>query len=505
MPTDDADYWAERRKELLAQMEADEAKLKAELEKLYASEVAKLEREIASYYQRYGEKNVIEYRKLLAGLDEADRALLIERMDEFARKYPQWAHLMPVRETIYKLNELEGVQTSIRLRQMEIGAIEQRELRAHFEAQAVRSANLAADLLGFGSEFYTLNSAVVKATVGRAWSNAMSYSDRIWANREKLAAYLNEEFGKLIARGVPYDQCAKELCERFEGVSKSDSMRLVYTEGTFVFCEANAQVMSQEFDEYEITTAGDGRVCKICRQIADRVASFPVRYEDRKPGANFPPFHPWCRCDAVPHVGDWDAWLDKRAKAEPGGGKAAVECRKAPERLHSMSVVEVATQAAALDVLINSAWQLYRKDKSLGNFENTVGALVDTYSGDGFITAEGGAKIAGKELQIASWIAAGGKDVRFLYASAVQGSHTPDILIDGVAWEIKRIESSNPRKIKTRINEAKSQSGNIIIDLSVSGISIDEAIAAVSEMMGDPQIKTVVIVKDGEAFILGKQ
>lgn len=511
MPTKDGDYWAERRKKLLAQMEGDEAKLNAKLERLYASEAAKLEREIAAYYQRHGEKNVIEYRRLLASLDEADRALLIERMEEFGRKHPQWAHLLPVRETIYQLNELEGIQTSIRMHQLEIGAIEQEELEAHFEAQALRSANLAAEQLGFGSNFYTVNAAAVAATVGQAWSNEKSYSERVWDNREKLAAYLNDDFGKLIARGVSYDQCVKELSERFEAVSKRDMHRLVFTEGTFVFNEAHAQVLSQEFGEYTLLTAGDGRVCKICRDIAEQTAKSPVRYEDRKPGVNFPPLHPWCRCDTAPHVEDWDAWIDERTaggvgsatpKGEGKGGEGGPQTFA--ERLHSLSTDEVVAATAALDKLLNFAWQLYRKQKTSSNYENTVGVLIDSYSGDGFLTAESGAKIAGKELQLASWLSAMGRDVRFLYAPSEKGSHTPDILLDGVPWEMKRVESPNPNKIKTRINEAKLQSGSIIIDLSVSEISIDDASKAVWEMMDDPKIEKIVVIKDGEAFLFEK-
>ena len=41
--------------------------------------------------------------------------LLIQRMDEFEKKYPEYADLMPIRESIYKLNRLEGLQQSIRL------------------------------------------------------------------------------------------------------------------------------------------------------------------------------------------------------------------------------------------------------------------------------------------------------------------------------------------------------------------------------------------------------
>ena len=44
------------------------------------------------YYQEYGKNNVIEYRKLMEALSDEDKRLLIEQMDEFAKKYPQYAH-----------------------------------------------------------------------------------------------------------------------------------------------------------------------------------------------------------------------------------------------------------------------------------------------------------------------------------------------------------------------------------------------------------------------------
>lgn len=41
--------------------------------------------------------------------------LLIQRMDEFEKKYPEYADLMPIRESIYKLNRPKVLQQSIRL------------------------------------------------------------------------------------------------------------------------------------------------------------------------------------------------------------------------------------------------------------------------------------------------------------------------------------------------------------------------------------------------------
>lgn len=306
--TRDAAYWASRRRDLLAQMEADEAKLADKLARIYARQARALERDIAAYYREYGEGDVIQYRRLMADLSDADRRLLIERMDEFAAKYPKWAHLMPVRESIYRLNELEGIQTSILIRMMEIGAIEQGELEAHFRELARRAANLAAEEMGFGSDFYAINSQVVTETVGMAWADGKSFSASVWDDREKLAAYLNDDFAQMIARGASYEKCAQALSERFERVSRNDIRRIIFTEGTFLFNEAQAQVHRQWFEEYALSCA-DSRACPVCREVQAEQKRHPARFDDRKPGVNFPPLHPWCRCSYTVEVDDWDAWM----------------------------------------------------------------------------------------------------------------------------------------------------------------------------------------------------
>ena len=91
-------YWTRRQEQLKQTAEKDEAKLKKRLSSFFDAEFKRLEKEIAAYYQTYGVDNVIEYRRLLESLPDEDRRLLIERMDEFVRKYPQYADLMPVRD-----------------------------------------------------------------------------------------------------------------------------------------------------------------------------------------------------------------------------------------------------------------------------------------------------------------------------------------------------------------------------------------------------------------------
>lgn len=307
----DASYWRRRSRELLDAMEADEASMIQRLAGAYKSEAAKLARDIRAYYAEYGQDDVIEYRRLLASCSEADRRLLIEDMEKFGRKYPKWAHLLPVRASIYKLDAMEAIQMQIYLQELKIGAIEQDEFEHHLQEQALRAANLAAEQMGYGASFYTLDSGIVQACVGLAWSAGENYSERIWANRQKLTAYLSDDFAKAVARGVAYDKIARDMAERFEDVSVRNAKRLVFTEGTFIFNEAQARVHEQRFDAYTVETVRDGKVCEDCKGIQDVSKDDPIPFSDRSPGINFPPLHPWCRCVYQVAAPDWDAWIDE--------------------------------------------------------------------------------------------------------------------------------------------------------------------------------------------------
>ena len=129
-------YWPQRQEELAAALEKDEAALKRRLLRQYEAEAAKLEREIAAYYKRYGEDNIVKYADLFKKLPDSDIMFLIQRMDEFEKKYPEYADLMPIRESIYKLNRLEGLQQSIRLQQRELGGIRSEERRVGKECRS---------------------------------------------------------------------------------------------------------------------------------------------------------------------------------------------------------------------------------------------------------------------------------------------------------------------------------------------------------------------------------
>lgn len=329
------EYWKKRQRKLNKALEQDEAALNKRLADVYSEEEARLRQQIAAYYTAYGENNVIEYRKLLLALPERDYNLLMSDMERFAEKYPEYAHLLPVRSSIYRLNRLEGLQLSIYMEQMRIGAIEQVELDTHLEQTAKHSYDSVIAKTGTVGEE---NADIIKSVVRTNWTGMGNYSARIWQNRTKLAQTLKTDVTSAFARGDSYDKIVSNVSQRFH-TARSETYRMVYTEGTFVMNEARAKAIEKTFDYYSVCTVGDGRVCEKCKDAQDKTRSHPVKFSDRIAGVNFPPFHPWCRCTEQVVIPDPQEWIEQYVAAHGGDPEVTGEQKeKAKELLKEFAI-----------------------------------------------------------------------------------------------------------------------------------------------------------------------
>lgn len=310
-------YWSKRLQELDASLSKDEKQLFSELSKYYEQEYAALDKEIAAYYAKYGEENVIAFRTLLLELPDADKQLLLQNMDEFAKQYPEFAELLPVRESIYKLNRLEGLQTSSVLQQLKIGAIEQTKFREHFEKQVLKYANYAAEKLGFGTNFYRIDSEMLQVVIGNPWCNGKDFSERIWANREALAQTLQNEIANGLIRGEDYRTMSRILQQKFENTSQKQAERLVFTEDTYLSNEAKIRPFERNaaYTHYEYLCVEDHRTCETCRALSGQT----FKISKRNAGLNFPPMHPWCRCTVMPVVEDLETIKGRLTSGEDDG------------------------------------------------------------------------------------------------------------------------------------------------------------------------------------------
>lgn len=183
-------------------------------------------------------------------------------------------------------------------------------------------------MMGFGKNFYSMNREIVKLFVNVPWCNGKNFSERIWENTDKLSNYLSTDIAQGFARGDSYDMLVRQLMQRFEKVSRNDAYRLIYTEGTYVMAESTMRQFTEDFEEYGISTVGDGKVCSICRDIAEK--TFNIK--DRQPGVNFPLFHSYCRCTFLIRVSDWNQWMAQYEKKHQNG-----QAEKVMERLSGIT------------------------------------------------------------------------------------------------------------------------------------------------------------------------
>lgn len=319
------EYSSKRQKELWDNLEKDEAMLIEKLTQFYREESHKLGKKIAEYFARYGKDNVIEYRSLLTRLSSTDRKLLYERFDAFIEKYPQYKHLTDVRKSIYKLTRLEGLNESIKLQQLEIGAKEVDRLHDYLVDLYGDTYYEMADSMGFGRTMLSFDKESAELLINKKWTQQKDYSDRIWENKSKLISYLTNDFKTSIIRGDSFNRVVKQMSERFVNRSRADIKRIVRTEGTRINNEAMMKTFddSKLYDEYEYVAVIDRKTSDVCKDLDGEI----FKLNDREVGINFPPMHVNCRSSFSVVIPDdyvdryeklYGDYFDKENKASSG-------------------------------------------------------------------------------------------------------------------------------------------------------------------------------------------
>ena len=109
------------------------------------------------------------------------------------------------------------------------------------------------------------------------------------------------------------------------------------------------------------------------------------------------------------------------------------------------------------------------------------------------------------ELATAKFFSEMGKDVMFIEPSNIPEVYRPDILMDGVEWEMKSPIGSSKRTIEKNYHKAALQSKNIIFDLR--RINVPEAICLKQlerEFYDKKSLRLLVIKKDDTLVKFGK-
>lgn len=301
-------YWEKRMIQLFESQDKHNDRLDKRLVKEYQRTGEKISKDIASYYGKYAIEDVIDYRDMVLSLSDAERDLLYRNYNQFAQDYPQYADLMPVRESIYKLNRLEGLQLSVQQNLLELGALEQEEYEKLLTEAYERGYLSSMKGLENTRSFFGVDKEVMKQTINQNWINEENFSDRIWGNKKKLIQSMNNEIRDGLIRGESYNDMIKLIRNRTD-VGLSDARRLIHTESAYVLNEANAQAFVDEgIEEYQITAVMDEKTSPTCREMDGQT----FKFSERVVGANAPPYHPHCRSTIVPLENTKDKELKAR-------------------------------------------------------------------------------------------------------------------------------------------------------------------------------------------------
>lgn len=234
--------------------------------------------------------------------------------------------------------------------------------------------------------------------------------------------------------------------------------------------------------------------CKFCIMLAGRGAV----YHSRKTAGELNHYHRRCDCKIVPDfeggepmrtlVEGHDPWVEYRTY------KRLENAQVLASKLYTQTSQEIINQAEGLNEGLKAKWS---GQKAEGDYQGIYGKYLAEYG----VSAEDYTHILGKELQVGQWLAAQGFEVQFLHTNG--NDKTPDILLNGEKWEIKRIETSKIGKTRTRVSSALKQSCNIIVDLSVNYNS-EDLIIPVIKLLEDVRAEKIMIIDKGTSTLYKK-
>ena len=145
--------------------------------------------------------------------------------------------------------------------------------------------------------FNAINENLIKEVLKTNWSG-LSYSDRVWEHKRKLALTIKEELNKGFIRGDSLQDISKIISDKFN-TSYSNAIRLVRTEACWVMNEATVNNYKENgIKEYEFMAFLDSKTSKVCRKLDGK----KFRIEEYQAGVNLPPLHCNCRSCVVPVV-----------------------------------------------------------------------------------------------------------------------------------------------------------------------------------------------------------
>ncbi len=318
-------YW-KKRFELLEQSQHNiGVQCYVDIEKQYGEAQKQLEAQIATWYQRFAFNNgvtLVEAKRMLNAKELAELKWDVNQYIQHGKENAidgAWIKQLENASARFHISRLEALKLQIQQnievmfeKQMDSidGAMRNAYMRSYY-----RTAYEIQKGVGIGWDFFALDGKQINKVIKKPWAvDGKNFSERIWANRQKLVNELNNTLTQNIILGNDPQKAINEIARKMR-TSKTNAGRLIMTEEAFFSSTAQKDCFSElDVEQFEIVATLDSKTSEICRKLDGQ----HFKMSDWKNGVTAPPFHCWCRSTTVPYFNDGFDIGQRAAKGTDG-------------------------------------------------------------------------------------------------------------------------------------------------------------------------------------------
>lgn len=320
-----ADYWAQRFKNMEAALQDQSFAYVENLEAQFAAAQVDIEKQIAAWYQRFAVNNQITLADAKRLLNSGELAEFRWTLGEYIAYGQQnaldgaWIKQLENASARVHISRLEALKLQI---QQQAEALYANQLdfvdaaaRQMYVGSYYHTAFEVQRGLGVGWTMHAINESTITKVLSRPWTvDGQTFRDRCWTNKRDLVNSVNTQLTQMIIRGEAPDRAIDAIAHQFK-VSKGKAGRLVMTESAYFSSAAQKDCYGElGVERYKIVASFDRDTCELCGALDGKV----FKMSDYQVGLTAPPFHPWCRCCTCPYFEDM-AKVGERWTRNPDG------------------------------------------------------------------------------------------------------------------------------------------------------------------------------------------
>lgn len=321
-----AEYWKRRFKLIEEAQHQQGLQCYANIEKQYFEAQKQIESKINAWYQRFADNNqisLIEARRLL-NTNELEE--LRWNVDEYIRYgkanavSKEWMKELENASAKAHISRLESIKLQMQ-QSLEVLFGNQLDIvdtaiRDIYGSGYLRTAFEIQKGIGVGWSLSIPNNNLIAKVINKPWAaDGRNFSDRIWANKQKLINELNATFTQNIITGADPRKTIDVFSRKLD-VSKQNAGRLVMTEqAAFGNAAQHDCFKALDVEQFEVVETLDSHTCSLCGSMDGK--HFPM--SQFEVGMTAPPFHPNCRGCTCPYFDDeFDSVRKRAARGENG-------------------------------------------------------------------------------------------------------------------------------------------------------------------------------------------